>query len=155
MALLVQPRYSFKGTLQEMNHNISRHILDFPEMDTQHGYLFDLFEMLPKSSQVEDPAKTKLLLDEIERYVLFHIAAEEHLMRMYSFPGFSAHQSDHESFESKLIHYLDDFESGTLNPAKMRLFMSGWLNEHSLISDTEYVQWVKNKRATVASVTVP
>jgi len=124
----------------------SHFLLDFPEMDEQHRYLYRLFDSLEHTSQVINRADTKTLLGEIERYLMFHFSCEEHLMRQYAFDGFAVHQSDHESAETKFVQFLNDFEATRLNPAALRAFLIGWLEEHSRMSDTVYVAWIKKKR---------
>jgi hemerythrin len=132
-----------------MNPPPDRHCLGLPEMDEQHNYLYSLFDRIEKSPQVADKTATKALLEEIERYVLFHFASEEQLMRLYGFPGFAVHQSDHETAGAKLVQFMDDFDAGRLNPGALRIFLTGWLMEHSKLSDSEYVAWVKKKRDEV------
>jgi hemerythrin len=132
-----------------MNPAPDRHILGLPEMDEQHNYLYSLFDRIEKAPQVSNQKAAKALLEEIERYVLFHFASEEQLMRLYGFPGFAAHQSDHESAGAKLVQFMDDFAAGRLNPGALRIFLTGWLMEHSRISDSEYVTWVKKRRDEV------
>ena len=120
-----------------------RHILGLPEMDTQHEYLYSLFDRIEAVGQQE---RMKALLAEIERYLLFHFECEERLMRMYEFPGFGVHQSDHEQAGKRLVAFLDDFDNNRLNPAALRIFLTGWLMEHSRISDSEYVKMVVGER---------
>jgi hemerythrin len=120
-----------------------RHILGLPEMDTQHEYLYSLFDRIEAVGQQE---RMKALLAEIERYLLFHFECEERLMRMYEFPGFGVHQSDHEQAGKRLVAFLDDFDNNRLNPAALRIFLTGWLMEHSRISDSEYVKMVIGER---------
>ena len=116
-------------------------------MDTQHSYLYSLFDRIEQSSTVTDPGATRALLDEIERSILFHFASEEHLIRSYGAPGFAVHQSDHERAGHKLVEFLDDFDAGRLNPARLRIFLTGWLMEHSSISDAAYAEFIKQFRA--------
>jgi hemerythrin len=118
-------------------------------METQHAYLYSLFDLIEQSTTVSDPEKMRALLSEIEQYVLFHFDSEEHLMRAYKFPGFAAHQTDHEQAGIKIVSFLDDFEAGVLNPVKLRVFLTGWLLEHSRLSDSEYVAWILQKRAAM------
>jgi hemerythrin len=132
-----------------MNTYTGRHILGLPEMDEQHNYLYSLFDRIEQSPHVTNTTCTKALLEEIERYVLFHFASEEQLMRLYGFPGFATHQSDHESAGAKLVQFMDEFEAGRLNPGALRIFLTGWLMEHSRISDSEYGTWVIKKRDEV------
>lgn len=124
-----------------------RYTLELPEMETQHTYLYLIFDKLGEISPATPAEIIKKLLSEIERYVLFHFSSEEHLMRLYQFPNFAVHQTDHERVESKLLQYSDDFENNRLNPQAMRIFFVGWLMEHSSISDAEYVRWIIDQRA--------
>ena len=125
-----------------MNHPDQRYILGFPEMDTQHEYCYRLFDAIVPAAASGDRARMGALLHEIEHYLMFHFECEEHLMRMYGVPSFANHQSDHEHAARRLIRFLDDFEAGTLQPAALRIFLAGWLMEHSAMSDSEYVEWI-------------
>jgi hemerythrin len=129
-----------------MNDSSTRHILGLPEMDEQHRYLYSLFDAIESTAKEDNPVKFKKLLEEIERYLLFHFDCEERLMRSYGFQGFAVHQSDHESGASRFLKFVDDFESGTLNPAALRIFLTGWLMEHSSVSDGQYAVFVKQAR---------
>lgn len=124
----------------------TRHMLGIPEMDSQHSYLYSLFDHLEQNMTVDDNKAMALLLDEIQAYVMFHFDCEERFMRMYRAPGFAVHQTDHESAGAKLVSFLDDFEAGMLNPAKLRIFLTGWLMEHSRSSDEEYAHHVRRLR---------
>jgi hemerythrin len=119
-----------------------RHILNLPDMDSQHEYLYSLFDRIEDSRDVTDHDRMAALLEELERYVNFHFTSEEHLMRLYGAPGFAVHQSDHESAAAKLVQFMDDFDAGRLNPAALRIFLTGWLMEHSATIDAEYAVWV-------------
>lgn len=132
-----------------MNH-VNHPMLDFPEMDTQHDYLFFLYEkLLEFKDNQSNRSKLKNILDEIERYLLFHFTCEENLMRTYNYSGFAVHQGDHENSARKFISFLDDFEANRLNVFALYTFLRGWLEEHCIQSDTEYVKWINSKRESV------
>ena len=113
-----------------MNDSNDRYLLNLPEMDTQHEYLYSLFDRIEVLRRPEREAMRNLL-KEIERYLVFHFECEERLMRMYDFAGFAVHQGDHEQAGNQLVAFLDDFEADRLNPSAMRIFLTGWLMEHS------------------------
>ncbi len=123
-----------------------RPLLGLPEMEQQHNYLYSLFDRIERSDRVTNSDKMAQLLAEIERYVLFHFESEEQLMRRYGFAGFAEHQSDHETAEAKLAQFMIDFECGCLSPAALRIFLTGWLMEHTSRSDTAYTTWVRSCR---------
>jgi hemerythrin len=123
--------------------------LALPEMEAQHKYLYQLFDKLESGTTVQDPVATKKLLEELERYVLFHFSSEEFLMRSYKVPSFAVHQSDHEQAGARFVQFLDDFDTGKLNPAALRIFLTGWLMEHSRTSDAEYVSHIIALRSSI------
>jgi hemerythrin len=129
-----------------MDHQ--RYRLGLPEMDTQHDYCYRLFDQIDLAAAA-GVVQLGVLLHEIERYLMFHFECEEHLMRMYNFPGFAVHQSDHEQVGNKLVGFLDDFDAGRLNHAALKIFLTGWLMEHSSMSDVEYVAWITGRRAEI------
>jgi hemerythrin len=113
-----------------------------PEMDEQHRYLLKLFDRIEQSFTVTRQAALAALLPEIEGYLHFHFASEEHLMRHYRFPGFPPHQSDHEAAAARFVRFLDDFEANRLNPGALRIFLRGWLLDHGATADREYAAWI-------------
>ncbi len=123
--------------------NQKRPILGIPEMDAQHDYLYTLFDRLVMDISHDEMA---LLLDEIAGYLDFHITSEEHLIRHYKVPQFSLHQSDHELAAQSFLKHMDAFEHGTMNPARLRNSMLGWLSEHSETSDMQYADFIKKIR---------
>lgn len=130
-----------------MDNSGPRYVLGLADMDSQHEYLYSLFDRIEQKTTIVNTEALKPLLKEIERYVLFHFASEEHLMRAYQAPNFAVHQSDHEQAGAKLAQFLDDFDAGRLNPAALKIWLTGWLMEHSRISDAEYARWIKAARA--------
>ena len=106
-------------------------MLGLPEMDTQHEYLYSLFDKIEPVAAETDKMSMMNLLKEIERYLLYHFECEEKLMRMYGYSGFGVHQGDHEQAGNRFLTFLEDFEKEQLNPAALRIFLTGWLMEHS------------------------
>lgn len=123
-----------------MQAEYERPILGIPEMDAQHDYLYTLFDRLTADISREDMSE---LLDEIAGYLDFHITSEEHLIRHYKVPGFSVHQADHVSAAQTFLKYMDAFEQGSMNPARLQNAMTGWLGEHSLSADMEYADFIR------------
>jgi hemerythrin len=124
----------------------SQYLIDFPEMDEQHRYLFFLFAKIENGTTVIDKVFMGKLLKEIEQYLLFHLTCEEQLMRLYGFQQFAVHQSDHEVFSKRFIHFLEQFDSDGMNPAALQIFLTGYFLEHITTSDISYVNWINEKR---------
>lgn len=135
-----------------MKNSEDRYVLGFHEMDVQHEYLYSLFDLIEQSREVSDHNKMNLILKEIDRYLNYHFTCEEHLMRSYNAPDFALHQSDHETVAMKFFGFLDDFDRNSLNPFALRIYLTGWLMEHSKIIDSKYVEWILSKRSEIGSV---
>lgn len=122
-----------------------RYHLGFPEMDIQHQYLYRLFDSL----ETFQGSSLEPLLREIELYVNFHFTSEENLMRLYEYPGFASHQTDHEYAAAKLVSFMENSGDGKQNPAQLRIFLTGWLMEHSKTADADYVSWIEKRRSVL------
>ncbi len=130
-----------------MNGNKNKFSLGFPEMDSQHDYCYRLFDTIKPIAESGDKAKLGTLLNEIETYLMFHFDCEEHLMRMYEFPGYAVHQGDHEQAGHRFVQFMDDFAAGAMNPGTLSGFLGNWLWEHSSSADVEYVKWILESRS--------
>jgi len=117
--------------------------LGIPEMDAQHAYLYALFDRIGAEMTYDEMAA---LLHEIEGYLDFHFTSEEHLIRHYKAPGFALHQSDHEQAAEAFLKHLAAFEQDSMNPARLKNAMTGWLAEHSLSTDMEYAEFIRDVR---------
>lgn len=120
-----------------------RHLLGLPEMDSQHDYLYRLFDLLTNEPS---PFAMKALLAEIEGMLDFHFTSEEHLIRHYKVPGFAAHQADHEQAAAAFLTGLAAFEHDELNPARLRATLTGWLSEHARAADQQYADLIRQRR---------
>jgi hemerythrin len=123
-----------------------RCVLGFPEMDSQHDYCYRLFDAILPVAGSGDRRKLGALLGELDLYLIYHFESEERLMRIYEYPGFAAHQADHESAGNRFVRFLDEFERGALNAAALHTFLTNWLMEHCLNGDTGYVAWIRERR---------
>jgi hemerythrin-like metal-binding protein len=112
-------------------------------MDTQHDYLYRLFDHLTKE---QSPAAMKALLDEIEGMLDFHFTSEEHLIRHYKVPGFAVHQADHEQAAAAFLNGMADFDRNQLNPARLQATLTGWLSEHAQSADQQYAEIILKRR---------
>lgn len=120
-----------------------RHLLGLPEMDSQHNYLYRLFDRL---TEAQSPTALKALLAEIEGMLDFHFTSEEHLIRHYKVPGFAAHQADHEQAADAFLAGLAAFEHGQLNTARLQATLTGWLSEHARDADQQYADRIRRQR---------
>lgn len=119
-------------------------------MDTQHDYLYTLFDRLVVPQSREELGA---LLAELEGILDFHFTSEEHLMRHYHTPGFAVHQTDHEQAAQVFLDGVAAFERDQLNPVHLRNSLAGWLVTHSRSLDMKYAARVLEQRRRAGWIT--
>ncbi len=84
------------------------------------------------------------LLDDFERLVVAHFAAEEDLMRRHEYPDLEPHRVEHstalEGLREIRVRYAERPE--TLADL-IATFVSGWLKHHLTEGDFKYVTFLK------------
>ena len=64
-------------------------------------------------------------------------------MRLYEYPGFVIRRI--MSMRQQTGRFMENSGGGKQNPAQLRIFLTGWLMEHSKTADADYV-WIEKRR---------
>jgi len=109
-------------------------------LDEQHQKLFSLLNALHEAMrQGKGQAVVQDTLRELATYTVTHFRAEEELLRKTNFPGFAAHQAEHQKFVEKVNQFTEDLKAGrNASPIALLGFVKGWLAEHILRTDRAY-----------------
>ena len=109
-------------------------------LDEQHQKLFSLLNALHEAMrQGQGQAVVQNTLRELATYTVTHFRAEEELLRKTNFPGFAAHQAEHQKFVEKVNQFTEDLKAGrNASPIALLGFVKGWLAEHILRTDRAY-----------------
>jgi hemerythrin len=111
--------------------------LDIPEIDSQHERLIGLINLL-HDTMIQGADRTRLdeLLSLLLEHTQEHFAYEEHLMSQYNYPGFEAHQSEHNRLLQHLADLAQRFKNGELLLSfAIVLELKGWAVVHIEKSD--------------------
>ena len=123
-------------------------------IDTQHQELFRrvnaLLEAMKRGAGKDVVGSTIKFL---KQYVVEHFAAEQALMTRYNYPGFAAHEKQHEEFVALLLQFVADAEKGinSVLVLKLNQFLCGWLRQHIGSSDKALGQFLVQIRASAAA----
>ena len=117
------------------------------QFDEQHRKLFDMVNELHdamregKGSQVLNG-----VLDSLAAYTQAHFSAEERLMRLYDFPGFSSHKKAHDQLISQVLGFQEKAKTdpGTVTLGVMG-FLKNWLVQHIQGEDMKYGPFLNGK----------
>lgn len=125
-------------------------------IDEQHGRLFALIEEMRLARNSADPlAEYRLscrVMAELVEYTSTHFAEEERLMQEAAYPGYEAHKQEHEVFTQRIREVEEDMHLGD-SVLTLDFFcdlLEGWLKEHILQTDRQYVPYLLPAAANAA-----
>lgn len=116
------------------------------QIDTQHRRIFELAATFADSGdQIRMMKSLAILCDHVKT----HFREEEEMMAACGFPGIEAHRRQHAECRRMLVDLLA--KAGSLNldqiADEVRLLINGWIYNHILTADFEYVPYLKAMRA--------
>jgi len=114
------------------------------KLDEQHQKLFSLLNTLHEAMrQGKGQTVVEGTLSELALYTVTHFRAEEELLRKTNFPGFAAHQAEHQKFVEKVNQFIGDLKAGR-NASSIAIlgFIKTWLAEHILRTDRSYAAYL-------------
>jgi hemerythrin len=83
------------------------------KLDEQHQKLFSLLNALHEAMrQGKGQAVVQDTLGELATDAVTHFRAEEELLRRTNYPGFAAHQAEHQKFVEKVNQFIGDLKAG-------------------------------------------
>ena len=117
-----------------------------PEIDAQHRYLFELWQMLDSiREQKENKRSRRQAILSLLDYIDLHFTTEEPYYREH--PRFADHQRLHREFIDRVRQFEHDMENDRLDMAAMADFLRDWLIDHILHTDIRYFREMREIRA--------
>ena len=123
--------------------------VDLQQIDEHHKTLVGLINNLHES-MLEGKGKDVMdgLLNELNKYTVYHFGAEEDLMVKHGYPeeDFKAHKKEHDSFKAKLEDLLEKYqnEERTISIETFK-FLKEWLTNHIQKVDKKFAPFLKSK----------
>ena len=123
-------------------------------IDKQHKQLTDIINKLHENIIInKDGSKINELLMDLKVYMINHFTTEEKMLKKYNYPAEKEHIEEHQKFINKVPENL--FDNSSANLAKgYRLieFLKGWITDHVLMHDMEYVSHFKKHHTFLAEI---
>jgi hemerythrin len=123
----------------------------FRAIDDDHKMLFSIVNNLiaeTKAGEANNPRQIESLLEALENYVDTHFTREEQFLEKFGYPDLDAHRDSHDAFR----HQIDTISKGyklaadSVDLEKVCAFLVNWLSKHILVSDMEYVPYLKGEK---------
>ncbi len=117
------------------------------EIDGEHKKLIGMINELHEAMKV---GKGKTIISSILKkmidYATTHFGTEEKYMRVFDFPGFAEHKSEHDAFTGKVIDFQKQYNRGSaVLTFEVMDFLHNWLVTHIQGTDKKYSSFFNMK----------
>jgi len=120
------------------------------DIDHDHQGIFTLINDLhDKVSEGTGGDSIAVTITASMDYVAIHFEREETLMKACGYPELAAHKAVHLQLKERVQFYKDSFDRGPeiFDVDGLLHFLSGWLTNHILVADMDYVPMVRGSVA--------
>ena len=109
-------------------------------LDEQHQKLFSQINTLHEEMrQGKGQTVVHDTVRELATYTVTHFRAEEELLRKTNYPGFAAHQAEHQKYVAKVNQFAEEVKAGKITSSISVLgFLKDWLAQHIRQTDRSY-----------------
>ena len=128
-------------------------VADVPRIDHQHRRLFELAEtFVDGGDQIRMMKSLAILCDHVKT----HFREEEEIMAATDFPGLEAHRRLHAECRTMLVELLAGAMHMSLDQIadEVRQLINGWIHNHILTADCEYVVHLKALRGATEAAAI-
>jgi hemerythrin len=113
-------------------------------MEREHALEVQMVRALQAALASGDRAKVIVLMDELEVFANAHFLAEQHLMRLHAYPGYEAHEVEHD----RLIAELRELSSRVLahpdaSAGESVAALEKWLLHHIHTEDESLAEFLR------------
>ena len=114
------------------------------EMDREHALELQIVRSIQKALAGGDRSQVPELLQQLEDFTNAHFLGEQLLMRMHAYPGYQAHQDEHDHLMSELAELARSIETGDpADSAQQAEKLERWLVTHIQSEDQTLAVYLK------------
>ena len=122
------------------------------DMDAEHQLLHDLLHQLQAALASGDRSGVDELLVRFEDVANLHFMEEQSLMRLHAYPGYEAHQQEHDELIGELTDLARRIRAGELTDAsEAARSLEKWLMTHMNTTDAALESFLEEDGIRVAS----
>jgi hemerythrin len=118
------------------------------EMDVEHGLHAALVEAFREAvAEGKGASEAAAILERLEGYTNARFLAEQLLMRLHAYPGYQAHQQEHDRLVEALRLLREKYAGGgTALTAEAAAALRDWLASHVQTLDRALVRHLEEQR---------
>lgn len=117
------------------------------EMDREHALELQIVRSIQTALASGDRSEVPQLLEQLEDFTNAHFLAEQLLMRLHSYPGFEAHQREHDDLMEELKGLGQSLlADDSADPASAAENLERWLITHIQSEDQALAVYLKSQK---------
>ncbi len=117
------------------------------QIDEHHKQLVQMVNELHRAMKMKKgAAESSQILERLADYTVMHFSFEEEMFEKHMYPQRIDHKDLHDKLVVQVVEFKTEFEEGkaALSMDLMTL-LSNWLRGHIMMTDMEYVPFLKGK----------
>lgn len=118
------------------------------EMDREHALELQIVRAIQQALASDDRSELPQLLEQLEDFTNAHFLAEQLLMRLHSYPGFEAHQREHDDLMEELKQLGKELLSeDSVRSTQLAENLERWLITHIQSEDQALAEYLKSRES--------
>ena len=118
------------------------------EMDREHALELQIVRSIQHALASDDRSELPQLLEQLEDFTNAHFLAEQLLMRLHSYPGFEAHQREHDDLMEELKQLGKELLSeDSAKSTQLAENLERWLITHIQSEDQALAEYLKSRES--------
>jgi hemerythrin-like metal-binding protein len=118
--------------------------LGVPEIDVEHELQIELVHAVRAALAAGDVATAQAAIGRLDDVTNAHFLAEQLLMRLHAYPGYSAHVEEHDRLVEELRKLWRQQLGTDSGAVAQRLEL--WLRAHIATADEAFASFLQNQR---------
>ena len=129
----------------EWNNDYS---IGIDEIDSQHKRFLSLLqETYSFKQRGTDNSRLKTLVQELEKYLVFHTKSEEMLMILYDYPKQELQKEEHKKVITKVREKIKNLPENPEDLTDLLIYLMKWFVNHTTYLDKELGGHIQQQRA--------
>jgi hemerythrin len=116
------------------------------EMDREHALELQIVRAIQAALASNNRTELPQLLEQLQDFTNAHFLAEQLLMRLHSYPGFEAHQHEHDDLMEELSVLGEALlAEDAVDPAEAAANLERWLIAHIQSEDQALAEFLRQQ----------
>lgn len=129
--------------------------LGIPEVDMEHMLQVQILGAMNEALLESNRDQAQTLIRQLEDVTAAHFIAEQLLMRLHAYPGYQAHEREHDRLIEELQRLDAQIAGGEHDALETTRELEKWLVHHILTADKAFSAYLLERESEQSKVPLP